>query len=182
MKNFFFARRTPASQVPPTQARALAPQKPAPEETARPTLDQRFLRLLSLYRGTGGMARFDEVAHVFNRRHAPGMDALTRWIASRHVIGFEWRGELWLPLFQFTGCDLMPSSTLQPVLAELNPLLDPLSLAEWFARPHALLGNNSPVQVMLGNPCSVLAAARVDKTMAQLRHRRDVEPIRLTRH
>ncbi len=171
MKNFLFHRSDP------TRSREAASQ-PAESSTPRRVtdpaqlaLDQRFIALLSQYRGSGGLARLDEVMHLFNRQNGPGVDALARWIASRHAIGFSWRSQTWVPLFQFTACDLMPAPAIQPVLAELNPLYDPLSLAEWFARPHELLGNSSPVQALLTNPCSVLAAARVDKTMAGLRQR-----------
>jgi hypothetical protein len=128
--------------------------------------DHQFVALLSIYRGSGGLARAEEVIESFNRRKGPDVALLARWIVEQKVISFEWQCETWLPLFQFRPADMHPLPELAQVLAELNPGYDALDLANWFAQPHGLLGDRTPVSLLACQPEAVLHAARADRFIA----------------
>ena len=69
-------------------------------------------------------------------------------------------------MFQLDLRDLSLKLAQQPVLAELAPVFDNWSLADWFARPNAWLCDRSPVNVLASNLPAVLEAARADRFIA----------------
>jgi len=75
--------------------------------------DQAFISLLDLYRGSGGLARAQEVFIMFKSRNDLGVAALAGWIAHRTVLCLQWSTDVWPPLFQFelvearTCCQLL---------------------------------------------------------------------------
>ena len=124
---------------------------------------QQFMDLLAAYRPSGGLARADDLLNIFKSRGGPDVSCLARWLVDRKVIGIEWQGATWLPLFQFNRSDMEPRADLAAVLEELNPVFDAWELAQWFSRPNPSLAGRSPLEELNCNPASIVAAARADR-------------------
>ena len=125
--------------------------------------DRQFVAMLRAFRETGGLARGDEVAELLAQRGSGDVSRLARWIVSRDAIGFDWRGEVWVPLFQFE----LGAMTLRPearqVAAELHEVFDAWALAAWFSTPNVWLGERTPADALLTDLSMVLEAARADR-------------------
>lgn len=126
-------------------------------------VDDEFVTMLNAYRGSGGLARADEVVALLERRGRPGVSALARWIVERSVISFEWQAQTWLPWFQFAHPQQVPEPSLGAVLAELATVYDGWDLAHWFVRPNSALAERRPVEALARDPAGVLQAARADR-------------------
>lgn len=122
--------------------------------------DRQFVRMLRAFRETGGLARGDEVADLLMQRNAGDVSRLARWIVTRQVISFDWRGELWVPLFQFELATMALRQETRHLSAELSPVLDGWGVALWCASPHEKLDGCAPADVVAGAYDEVLAAAR----------------------
>ena len=88
---------------------------------------------------------------------------LTRLIESAEVFGFEWRRDLFVPMFQFDLPDLTVRPESRRVLAELLPALDPWSLAVWFGQPNSSLHGQRPLDLLDSDLPAVLEVARMDR-------------------
>ncbi len=119
--------------------------------------------MLNSYRGSGGLAREQEVVALFKRRYGPDLATLASWIVEREVICFEWQSQIWLPWFQFNRFDMAPQPELGQVLAELTCVYDPWELANWFAQPNPWLADRTPVDTLASDLSAVLHAARVSR-------------------
>ena len=125
-----------------------------------------FAALLMAFRATGGTARGADVARLLED-HRPGdFIGLAKLIANGDVFGFEWRHELWIPMFQFELRDLSVKPATQQVLAELGSGFDGWSCAAWFARPNSCLNFQTPVDLLATRLADVLEAARTDRFIA----------------
>lgn len=142
---------------------AVAPQRQA----APPPSDAQFRGLRAAYRHSGGLARGDDLARLLEDRQQGDFISLAKVLVGREVFGFKWHEELWIPMFQFELRDLSIKRAHRPVLAELMPVFDNWSLADWFARPNSWLFDQSPVQLLGSNLPAVLAAARADRFIAR---------------
>lgn len=125
--------------------------------------DHQFVAMLNSYRGSGGLAREQEVVALFKRRYGPDLATLASWIVEREVICFEWQSQIWLPWFQFNRFDMTPQPELGQVLAELTCVYDPWELANWFAQPNPWLADRTPVDTLASDLSAVLHAARVSR-------------------
>ena len=143
-------------------ATAGAPQRQAAPQPS----DAQFRALRAAYGHSGGLARGDNLARLLEDRQQGDFVSLAKLLVGREVFGFKWHEELWIPMFQFELRDLSIKTAHRPVLAELTPVFDNWSLADWFARPNAWLCEQSPVQVLGSNLPAVLAAARADRFIA----------------
>ena len=114
--------------------------------------------LASDYRAFGGVAPSAEIA---TRRPLDGISRLARSIVLREVISYEWRGDHWLPRFQFEGSDLLVSEEAGILIAELSVALDDWELARWFVAPNAWLHHRTPLQTMREDFDHVHDAARI---------------------
>lgn len=119
--------------------------------------DVRFLRLLAAYRVSGGLAPGSEIAA---RRPSTGLSALGRAIAVGEVIGLQWAGQHWLPVFQFERGDISVRPPVRVVLTELAELLDEEERIQWFVQPNAWLDDASPLQLLATDFSRVHDAAR----------------------
>ena len=126
-------------------------------------LDAEFVAMLSAYRGSGGLARAQEVLALFNRCGGPSMTTLARWIAEREVICFAWQSQPWLPVFQFDRVHLEPNANLRPIYSELTCVYDQWEMGAWFARPNPWLENRTPVDTLFLDLPAVVSAARADR-------------------
>ena len=141
---------------------ANCPHQCIPESHA----DHQFVAMLNGYRGSGGLARADEVLKVLKCHSEAHVARLAHWIVKRKVICFEWRSQTWLPWFQFHRFDTTPQPELAPVFTELTPIFDPWELAHWFAQPNPWLADCTPVDTLRLDPAAVLQAARADHFIA----------------
>lgn len=152
--------RLESARVIPLPARGGTTVRRPPVETER---DREFVGMLKNFRETGGLQRGDEVAALLAQRGTGDVARLARWLVSRDAVGFDWRGELWVPMFQFQ----LHTMTLRPeavrVSSELAAVFDPWALSLWFATPNAWLEERLPADALAGSPDAVREAARADR-------------------
>jgi len=125
--------------------------------TAASARDLEFLLMAERYRAFGGLATSAEMSA---RLPDIGISRLARGIVAREIVSFEWRGDYWLPRFQFEGEGLAVDADTTVLIAELSAALDDWELAQWFVTPNAWLGERMPVQAMVTDFASVHDAAR----------------------
>ncbi len=125
-----------------------------------------FAALLAAYRASGGTARGDDVARLLEEHRMGDFVSLARHIAAREIFGFEWRGALWIPMFQFELRDLSIKPAASTVLAELGSGFDGWERAAWFAQPNCWLNYRRPADVVQSDLAEVVAAARTDRFIA----------------
>ena len=128
--------------------------------------DRQFVHMLRGYRETGGLARGDEVVERLAQCNTGGVPTLARQIVERTVLSFEWRGELWLPMFQFDRANMTPKASAQQVAAELSTAFDAWNTACWFVQPNTWLQGRTPVEALESDLGEVLQAARADRFVA----------------
>lgn len=126
-------------------------------------VDHQFVAILNACRGSGGLARAQEVVALLRRHGVADGPTLANWIDGREVIGFEWQSQTWLPLFQFNRFDMTRQPELDQVFAQLNPVYNRWQLASWFARPNPWLADRMPADTLELDPAAVLQAARAER-------------------
>jgi hypothetical protein len=119
-----------------------------------------FIALLEAFRATGGTVPGEIVARLLQEYQAGTAVSLARLVHSGKVFGFEWRGSVWIPMFQFDADDLRLNADAQRVRAELPPTWSGWRLACWFAGPSAWLEGRCPVDLLHSHPAAVLLAAQ----------------------
>jgi hypothetical protein len=119
--------------------------------------DEDFLKLLSAYRCTGGIATGAEIA---SRPSAAGFLQLARHIAQRRVVNFVWRDEIWLPIFQFEAGGQTVQPRVQVLTDELVSSLEDWALAKWFVEPNTWLDGATPLAQIADDFDRVHGAAR----------------------
>ncbi len=125
--------------------------------------DRQFVAMLRAFRETGGLARGDEVAESLAQRGAGDVSRLARGIVSGEVLGFDWKGEVWVPLFQFDLRSMAIRPEVRQVAGELPSCFDTWAQAMWFAMPNVRLGERTPADALVTDLPSVLDAARADR-------------------
>lgn len=149
------------SLVTVMRAPSYKPDATKPGELAKAEPSTRaFLGLLKAFRATGGAAPGDVLGDMLQGPQCGGLVALARSIVARRVFAFDWRGELWVPMFQFEPDDLSLAVAPQEVRAELPAILHGWALACWFAQPHAALRGQAPVDMLRCDLPAVLEVAR----------------------
>ncbi len=124
--------------------------------------DHDFLRLLAAYRCVGGLAKGAEIAV---RPQGPGLAQLARNIVQRRVLSFPWRGEIWLPFFQFSAGSQAVRADVQGVIDALAVALSDWEMASWFVAPNAWLDDRAPVLLLASHHERVYEAARATGSM-----------------
>ncbi len=164
------AAHRPAPSAPsPLTLRQLIPQSPdlpivsLAEHVER---DRAFTSMLRDLRGTGGLMHGEELADLLVQRGAGDVARLARWIVERQLLSFDWRGRLWIPMFQFELAGMRLKSQVRHIAAELAPAFDDWSLALWFATPNSWLQERLPAQALQDDFPAVLQAARADRFVA----------------
>ena len=130
---------------------------------AQPLSDGAFVALRAAYRSTGGIARGDEIAAWANQKGQGDFLSLNRAIVAGELFSFSWNNTFWLPMFQFDLHDLSVRRDLLPLIWELQNDCDGWALATWFARAHADLGGQAPVELLDTELAAVLVAARAGR-------------------
>jgi hypothetical protein len=121
-----------------------------------------FVALLEAFRASGGTVPGEIMGRLLEAHRSGDAVSLARRVHSGQVFGFEWRGNLWIPMFQFEPDDLSVRSGPQQVRAALPEGCEGWALAAWFARPSAALLDERPVDVMGVNLAAVVEAARCE--------------------
>jgi hypothetical protein len=155
----------------PAKTSSLVPPLGAAQRSRTPCVwaggpHSQFDAMRTIYGEGGGMVRAEELVALAASRDGPDVSQLARWIVERTVLGVEWQRQLWLPLFQFSPSGLEPRADIQPLFAELVPVMDAWELAVWFARPHPALGSHSPLASLATDMPAVRNAARFDRFIA----------------
>ena len=156
-------RCSPSRVEPARIARESSPLSDAALDITWRTLqERRFRALQAAFARVGGSAPADDVCGLLRPHWSQPLSRVARWIAGREVVSVTWQAQVWLPLFQFER----PSLDVVPAVAELvcalRPVYDEWELAEWFVRPHDLLGGQAPALRLACDPCAVKEAARLD--------------------
>lgn len=154
---------TPMSQCPgSTPVPACAPTREAVEPAAAFGLPsgRGFVGLLEAFRASGGTAPGEIVDRLLQEHGVGDAAGLTRLIGTRQVFGFDWRGSLWIPMFQFETDDLAIKDGARRVRAELPLRWTGWALATWFAGPNARLAGRSPAAALGVDLDGVVRAAR----------------------
>ena len=125
-----------------------------------------FDAMLTSYLWTGGIARHQELASRLEAAGTGTLDSLRRLIDSNAVFAFDWRGSLWLPMFQFHQPEMFVKPASRQVLSELTDVFDGWSLAVWYLQQNMWLDNRRPIDLIDRHPSAVLAAARGDRFIA----------------
>lgn len=125
-----------------------------------------FEAMLSAYLWSGGIARHQEVITRLQEDGNGGPSSLGKLIDSHAVFAFDWRGSLWLPMFQFKQPEMYVKPQARKVLAELAGVFDGWSLAAWYLQQNSWLENRRPIDVLDKHLAAVLAAARGDRYIA----------------
>ena len=118
-----------------------------------------FIAMLEAFRASGGAAPGSVLSRLLEEYRVRDPVSLAELVYAGQVFGFEWRANLWIPMFQFEAGDLAVKSSAQRVRAQL-PLLSGWALALWFASPNALLHGDIPANVLDSDIEPVMAAAR----------------------
>ncbi len=142
--------------------------EPTPQSVPEHHTDEEFITLLDSYRGSGGLARSQEMFVMFGLHARSNVVTLAQWIGRRNVISFDWNSKIWLPLFQFNRSEmtLQPQPGLGQVLAELGAVFDCWEIAHWFAQPNAWIADRTPADTLKRDVLAVLNAARADRFIA----------------
>lgn len=139
--------------------------------SCRPTpfadiMDPQFVLMALAYGQRGGFVTGDEVAGLMRGHVDQPVSVLARWIVTRQVLGFEWRSQTWIPLFQFNLAEMSVRPDVWHVLRELSSALEDWELAIWFASPNVWLQDAVPLDMIDRDPSAVLHAARTDRFVA----------------
>ncbi|MGJ7498001.1 hypothetical protein ACSFA8_23405 [Variovorax sp. RT4R15] len=128
--------------------------------------DRAFVAMLARYRATGGTVRGGDLVRLLEDRRRGDSVSLATLLVAGEIFSFEWRGIVWIPMFQFELSDLSVKPAPRQVLAELVTVFDGWTLAIWFAQPNPWLNDRSPVDLLGSNLSGVLEAARADRFIA----------------
>jgi len=130
-----------------------------------------FIAMLEAYRATGGMAPGNFLCQSLQECHRGDLGQLARLIGDRRIFVLDWRGDSWIPMFQFDAGNLSCKTGPALVRAELAGLESGWAIANWFAQSNAQLGGRLPVDVVDLDLGAVVAAARCRPVAAELPRR-----------
>jgi len=125
-----------------------------------------FDTMLAAYMWSGGVARYQEVSSHLEETLAARPSNLQNLIDANAVFAFDWRGSLWLPMFQFKRPEMRVNPQARKVLAELAGVFDGWSMAVWYLQQNAWLGERRPIDRLESHPSAVVLAARGDRFIA----------------
>ena len=118
-----------------------------------------FIGLLTAFRDSGGTAPGDIVRRLLAEYQREQFNELEARIKAREVLGFEWRGCIWFPMFQFDLSDWSLKPGVGQVCKALPNGASNWAVAIWFATSNAMLHDQMPANVLKTNLPDVLEAA-----------------------
>ena len=160
---------TPSRERP---AAVVGAADPAPGDVmdSRPS-SRGFIAMLEAYRATGGLAPGNFLCQSLQEHQRGDLGQLARLIGDRRIFALDWRGDSWIPMFQFDVDDLSCKTGPALVRAELADQDCGWTIAGWFAQPNAQLGGRRPVDVIELDLAAVVDAARCRAFAPELLHR-----------
>ncbi|OYY51554.1 MAG: hypothetical protein B7Y54_10010 [Polaromonas sp. 35-63-240] len=119
---------------------------------------------------SGGIARSGEVARRLEALQPGSMVSIERLIAANAVFAFDWRGSLWLPMFQFGPGAMVVNPHARRVLTELASVFDGWAIACWFLDANLWLEGRRPIDMLVPfGPDEVSISVRAEPVEAFLR-------------
>jgi hypothetical protein len=118
-----------------------------------------FIALLKAFRATGGTVPGEILGRLLEEHQVGTTVSLAKRIHTGQVFGFEWRADLWIPMFQFNIDDLSLKADVQLLRAELPSMWSGWTLASWFAKSNVRLSGHSPVDMIDSDLDDVVRAA-----------------------
>ena len=125
-----------------------------------------FAAMCRAYESFGGIARSDALDRLLADHGPSTFISMTQFFADQEILGFEWKGSTWYPMFQFAPGDLSVKSEPRRVRAELGRDFDGWAASAWFVEPNGWLAQRRPVDLLDSDIVAVLHAARVDRFVA----------------
>lgn len=119
-----------------------------------------FIALLKAFRQSGGTAPGSLFAPLYAQHQFEGAPGVQDLIGCGDLFGFQWRADFWIPLFQFDADRFTIKAVAREVRRGLPSSWSGWDLATWFAQPHVLLEDRSPVDMLDVCAGDVLVAAR----------------------
>lgn len=117
------------------------------------------IALLESIRATGGTAPDEVLSRLLDERRAGNALSLVKLVQIGQVFGFEWRGSVWMPMFQFEGTDFAVKFGAQRARAALPVQWLGWTVASWFATTIAKLRGCTPADALDSNFDAVLQLA-----------------------
>jgi len=136
-----------------------------------PPSSRGFVAMLEAYRSTGGMAPGNFLCRSLQDHQRGDLSHLARLIADRRIFVVDWRGDSWIPMFQFDGHDLTCKPGPALVRAELHALSSGWAVATWFAQPNVMLAGCPPVTMLDFDLPGVIEAARRHASAVEIQQR-----------
>ncbi len=147
--------------------RAATPaERPRGDDIDPKPSSQGFIAMLEAYRATGGLAPGNFLCQSLQANQRGDLGHLARLIVDRRIFVLDWRGDSWVPMFQFDDHDLSCKPGPALVRAELEGLASGWAVGAWFAEPNALLEGRRPVNLVESDLPHVLHAARCRAAVA----------------
>lgn len=130
------------------------------QETIQAPSGHGFIALLEAFRITGGTAPAPILANLLAQHQVGTVVSLAKLVYSGKIFCFQWRGNDWIPMFQFETEDLALKVSAQSVRAELPSLWSGWQVASWFAGPNARLDGHNPADWLDSDLEAVVQAAQ----------------------
>ncbi len=128
--------------------------------------DEGFVSMREHYSANGGIKNATALAQSHTGGQNGQLNSLANQILIGDVFSFEWRGQLWIPLFQFNPDGLTSRLCVRQVLNELTNVFDGWTMAVWFIQNNVWLANKKPIDLLDMRLSCVLNAARADRYVA----------------
>jgi hypothetical protein len=119
------------------------------------------------FQSTGGLLTGDKWADDLRTRFGQPISVAARAIVERYVVHVDWRGEIWLPAFQFELAAPSVRSEVAKIIDELRDVFNSWELALWFAEANAWLAGRIPANAIVVGGNEVLEAARADRFLVR---------------
>ena len=136
-------------------------------DSGRSPEDREFAMMQTAYESTGGLSTGDKWADDLRTRFGQPISLAARAIVERSVVHVDWRGEIWLPIFQFERTAPSVRQEAAKIIDELKDVFNNWELALWFAEPNSWLAGRVPANAIAGGSDEVLEAARADRYLAR---------------
>lgn len=127
-----------------------------------------FDALVQASTSSGGLMSADELAlRLRDHDSDQPLSRVARWIVAHDVLSLDWRGQTWLPSFQFEPARMSLRPGVSEIVHELADTFDDWELMTWFTSPNSSLHDLAPCDVIATRPVAVLDAARLDRFIAR---------------
>ena len=149
----------PALRQERCEALPMATHQPWTQAAIDQPNSRNFIGLLTAFRDSGGTAPSDVIRRLLAEYQGEPPNGLDARIKKRELFGFEWRGCLWFPMFQFELSDWSLKPGVGQVCKALPNGASNWAVAIWFVTSNAMLNDQMPANMLATNLTEVLDAA-----------------------